>query len=338
MSAADRPGSDTAAPHVWAISDGAAGNARQALALAAALGVEAEVKRIALRAPWRWVAPRGLRGAQRAFEPALQPPWPDLAIGCGRHAALATRALRAWSGARTFTVQILDPRIDPAAFDVVIAPRHDGLHGPNVIETLGSLNPIDDAWLAAGRAAFAPLAGLPPPLTALLVGGPRRGAHAGTAAFAAFVAPIARRLEREGGTLLVTVSRRTPPAWRAHLHGAFASGCVQFWDGPEDGPNPYAGYLAHAARIAVTPDSVNMLSEACAVGVPVLSRLPRGARGRLAAFHAGLRDAGRLFDLDDPTPGSPPAPLRETATVAAEVRRRWDAQRAANTGAPTPST
>src|SRR5579871_1739814 len=188
MSAAEQA-TGPAAPRVWAISDGAAGNERQALALAAALGVEAEVKRIALRAPWRWFAPRLVRGANTAFEPALQPPWPDLAIGCGRHAALATRSLRSWSGGRTFSVQILDPRVDPAAFDVVVAPRHDGVRGANVIETLGSLNPIDDAWLATGRNEFPLLARLPQPLTALLVGGPRRGLGQSDAGFAAFVAP-----------------------------------------------------------------------------------------------------------------------------------------------------
>ena len=43
------------------------------------------------------------------------------------------------SGGKTFTVQILDPRIDPTLFDAVVAPRHDGLEGPNVIRTLGAL-------------------------------------------------------------------------------------------------------------------------------------------------------------------------------------------------------
>src|SRR6185312_11176967 len=116
----------------------------------------------------------------------------------------------------------------------------------------------------------------------------------------------------------------TPASWRARLRGAFSSGCVHFWGGAADGPNPYAGYLACADRVVVTPDSVNMLSEACAAGVPVLTSLPAGARGRIAAFHALLRSAGRVHDLRDGATSTFPQlpPLRETAAVAAEVWRR----------------
>ena len=41
----------------WAISDGAAGNERQALALAEALGGRVQVWRVAPRPPWSWCAP-----------------------------------------------------------------------------------------------------------------------------------------------------------------------------------------------------------------------------------------------------------------------------------------
>src|SRR3546814_2214365 len=68
-------------------------------------------------------------------------------------------------------VQILDPRLDPALWDVVVAPLHDGLAGANVITTLGSLHPVDDAWLADARTRFAALEALPRPRTALLLGG-----------------------------------------------------------------------------------------------------------------------------------------------------------------------
>src|SRR5690606_32833239 len=118
----------------WVLSDGAAGNEKQALALAHALGFRPRVFTLATRAPWRWFAPRLLPGARHAFgvefSNALNGPWPPLAIGCGRQAALATRCIRRESNGAVRTVQILDPRIDPAHFDLVIAPRHDGLTGP----------------------------------------------------------------------------------------------------------------------------------------------------------------------------------------------------------------
>ena len=325
-------------PVVWAISDGAAGNERQALALAAAMGVEAEVKRIAVRAPWRWFAPRLSQGAHLAMQPPPQAPWPDIAIGCGRQAALFTRALRQWSAARAFTVQILDPRVQSSHFDLVVAPQHDRVHGDNVLAMLGALNSVDAAWLAQGRADFAALLQLPQPRTALLVGGPRRGLRQDEAWLDAFIAALERLLERDGGSLMVALSRRTPAAWRERLHGAFHTGCVHFWGSAADGPNPYAGYLAYAERIVVTPDSVNMISEACATGVPVLSALPRAAHGKLVAFHAALQSQARLHDVGDATISTLTQiePLRETAAIGAQVLCRYR-ERASTPLTPSPA-
>ena len=48
----------------WLLTDGHAGNLRQAEALARALGVEgAYAPTLQPRAPWRWLAPRCLPGA-----------------------------------------------------------------------------------------------------------------------------------------------------------------------------------------------------------------------------------------------------------------------------------
>src|SRR5690606_28260670 len=123
----------TASSRILALSDGRAGNARQAGALAdgvaAQTGATVTMSTLATRWPWRWQSPRRLPGSARAFGGAfaqtLDTP-PRLAIGCGRQAALATRLLRARG---TKVVQILDPRIDPSHWDLVVAPMHDALAG-----------------------------------------------------------------------------------------------------------------------------------------------------------------------------------------------------------------
>lgn len=316
---------DTLSVPCWVITDGAAGNERQAVALAESIGVASRVWRIAPRVPWLWFAPRGVAGARAALPPELRaqfvPPWPALAIGCGRTAGLFVRALRRWSHGATFGVQILDPRITPLAFDLVIAPRHDGISGPNVVTTFGALNPVDTEWLADGAAAFTGLAALPSPRTAVLFGASHRAVDVDLDYCIALIERLAAM--RRGGSFLVSTSRRTPPALRDWLRGAFARFPGHFWSGDNDGPNPYAGYLALADRIVATPDSVNMLSEACASGKPVYTWWPRPMHGKLARFHHTLTDAGYLNLLGTKAAASPPAPLRETAAVAAEVLRRW---------------
>lgn len=304
----------------WVVSDGAAGNERQALALATALCSSARVMALPLRAPWAWFAPRRLPGGRLALaardRAGFAAPWPEVAIGCGRSAALLTRMLRDLSRGDCYTVQILDPRIDPRHWDTVVAPRHDRLQGANVVTTLGSLNPIDDAWLASARDAFADFAAFPRPRVALLAGGPRRGIDFDAALLQRLTDMLAALVG--DGSVLATTSRRTPPAFAAALRSAIAQFQSILWTG--EGANPYPGLLGWADCIVVTPDSVNMLSEACAVGVPVHTTGTAPLPDKLARFHAALRERGLLSEAGAARANVPP--LRETQAVAAELRKR----------------
>ncbi|MEZ0472649.1 mitochondrial fission ELM1 family protein [Luteimonas salinilitoris] len=307
----------------WTLSDGRAGNLRQAEALAHALAPAAVRDwRLAPRVPWCWAAPRRLPGSARAFGPdfaaALQAP-PALAIGCGRQAALATRLLRA-HGAKA--VQILDPRLDPAHWDLLVVPEHDGVCGDNVVPVLGSLHPVDDAWLARARADFATFAELPGPRTALLLGGSSRHARFDRTGFEALASQLDAALARDGGSVLLTASRRTPPELRQALRVHFAKTPGIAWLDADNGPNPYPGLLAWADRIVCSPDSVNMISEACATRAPVFVFDPARVTGRPRRFLDALLARGRIRAMDASLTPFEAEPLRETARVATEVRAR----------------
>ncbi|MCF7751943.1 mitochondrial fission ELM1 family protein [Bacillus subtilis subsp. subtilis] len=308
----------------WTITDGHAGNVRQAVALASALKLGAHRPLVlSPRAPWRWLAPRWLPGAAggfgQAFTDLVTAP-PALAIGCGRQAAGALRELRR-RGSQV--VQILDPRISARHWDLLVVPEHDAVRGSNVLTLLGSLNPVNDDWLACGRAAFATFSELPGPRTALLVGGPTPHAPWHEPDMVQVFQQLAAQLRAEGGSLLATTSRRTPPALVGALRSAFADVPQVIWGDGGDGVNPYAGLLGWANRVVVSPDSVNLLSEACATRMPVAVALATQAQGRLAHFQHALRDRGRLQPrwLDWQT-GGRIEPLRETVRIAAEVRAR----------------
>lgn len=329
--------------HAWSVSDGLAGNARQADALLAAVlaqlatdtpgatpvQLSASSHPLRTRAPWRQVAPRVLPGSAHAFGPAfhaaLHSP-PRLAVGCGRQAALATRVLRAHGSC---VVQVLDPRIDTRHWDLVVAPVHDGLRGDNVIASTGSLHPVDDAWLAAARAAWPAFAALPSPRTAVLIGGPGVHARFDLASLARAVAMLAGSAARDGGSVLATTSRRTPGDVAHAMRSALADTPGMTWTaadavGPAAAPNPYAGLLAWADAIVCTADSVNMLSEACATRVPVWVIGSDAVHGRPRRFVDALLASNRIRAFGDvPTPRPHPiTPLRETARIATLVIER----------------
>lgn len=309
----------------WVITDAAAGNQRQALALAQRLAMPVRHLQLEPGAPWSWLSPRLTFGALSALSPAQRqqfaPPWPAVAIGCGRMSALYTRLLRRLGDGHGYTVQILDPRIDPAHWDTVIAPRHDQLTGPNVLQPLGSLNPVDDAWLQDGRDADPGFAELPRPRIGVLLGGPRTGIVFDEGYVTRLADRLLARQREEGGSLLVLASRRTPRSLMTMLRQRLSGMHGLIWSGQDDGSNPYPGVLGWADRLVVTPDSVNMLSEACAVGCPVQTFVIGTLPTKLERFHRALRDAGRLHDLDA-TIFPSVAPLRETAAIAAMLRER----------------
>ncbi|SBV36874.1 conserved hypothetical protein [uncultured Stenotrophomonas sp.] len=310
----------------WTITDGRAGNLRQAAALASALRLGGQQRlQLQPRAPWRWLAPHWLPGAGQGYGEgfarlAANPP--ALAIGCGRQAAGALRVLGRHG---THTVQILDPRMASRHWQLVVVPEHDRLRGDNVLTLLGSLNPVNDEWLACGRAAFPSFEQLPGPRTALLLGGPTDHAPWREQEIAPLLAELAARIRDEGGSVLATTSRRTPRVVTQALLRAFDDVPGVIWSDGGDGSNPYAGLLGWADRIVCTPDSVNLLSEACATRVPVGVLLGQRAQARMARFQQSLRERGHLLDARDAlAAGLQPAiePLRETPRIAAEVKAR----------------
>jgi mitochondrial fission protein ELM1 len=133
-------------------------------------------------------------------------------------------------------------------------------------------------------------------------------------------AELLRRQRVEGGSLLVLASRRTPPALIELMRQRLAGTTGLIWAGDDDGSNPYPGVLGWADRLVVTPDSVNMLSEACAVGCPVQTLVTAPLPAKIERFHRALHDAGRLYPLD--SVAAPPwQPLRETTAIAAALRK-----------------
>ena len=167
---------------------------------------------------------------------------------------------------------------------------------------------------------------LPAPRTTLLIGGPTAQSRYDEAALGRDLAMLAERMRAERGSVLATTSRRTPEAWRTMVQRQLADIPGVRWFAPATGDagedNPYPGMLAWGDRIVCTPDSVNMISEACATCVPVLVLGMDGSNGRLHKFHESLRASGRTPGLDGGWPLGTVEPLRETARVAAIVRER----------------
>lgn len=297
----------------WILTDGKAGDENQCLGVARALGVEAEVRRVPAAGPFAWFAPWGPADPRlRRQGGALHGPLPDLAIASGRRAVPALRACRRLGV--PFIAYLKDPRTGPGTADFIWVPEYDRLRGPNVLTTLTSPHLLSAERLAAARAAPDPrLAGLGHPRVAVLLGGGSRHLRF-TEAEAARLAGGLRRLVSEGGRLMVTASRRTPEGLRRAARSLAAETDGFFWDG--SGENPYLALLALADTIVVTSDSINMVSEAVATGMPVLLFELPGTPPRHVRMFDALKEAGAVAGFNGLFVDLRYSPINATPVIA----------------------
>ncbi len=323
--------------NVWIATDGRAGIEAQALGLAEAIARRAPIslttKRIRLRTPWRWMPPAWTplpRQALTLDSDPIDPPWPDIFIGCGRASAPFAMGLRTWSNGRTFVVQLQDPRVNPREFDVVIPPLHDDLEGQNVLPIVGACNRITPERLdeAVSEYKSANLEDLPSPRFAVLIGGKSKRQDISPARARAISDSLAAVQRETSGTLLTTLSRRTSNAARTQFRTWLAPHSAVFYE--NEGANPYPAILGAADHIFVTSDSVNMATEAAATGKPVHILAVDGQLGKLTKFHQSLarRGCARPFNGKLETWSYPP--LLETDRAAAAVLTAWAAKHRAN--------
>jgi mitochondrial fission protein ELM1 len=279
---------------------------------------EVVIKQISLRSPWRWVAPGFVPFARLATSQdsdPLEPPWPDLWIGCGRQSLPLSMGVRTWSGGRTFVVQLQDPRINVREFDLVAPPEHDRLEGPNVAPMIGSCHRVTPQRVAEAAASFAPdLSNYPPPTIAVLIGGKSTRQDIS----AARAKKLAREISSLDGSLLVTLSRRTGPAAREVFQKELKPFTRLYFEGT--GPeNPYLAMLGAADVIIVTADSANMAVEAAATGKPVLIADVDGDPGKLLHLHRALFARGVARPFRGRLENWRVEPVLETDRVAAAV-------------------
>ena len=337
---------DLAHARAWIVTDGKAGDENQGIGIAEALGVSYERRRIPKGRPLTWMAPWGPidpRDAPGRAGGMLEGPLPDLLIASGRRAVPYLRAVRRASGERTFTAFLKDPRTGHDTADFIWVPDYDDLRGPNVFTTLTAPHPVSRARLDAARLTPDPrLAGLPWPRIAVLIGGDSRHLRYRKTDMRRLVRDLTK-LAEGGCSLMLTVSRRTPPDLRTALENLVRDKGGFFWDG--SGENPYVGMLAIADHIVVTSDSANMVGEAASTGVPLLLfDLPRTYIRHRRMF-AGLAMAGALKPFIGRLEALRYAPIDATPTIAAALaeayerhrRRGMTGERTSAPPAPAPS-
>lgn len=215
--------------------------------------------------------------------------------GTGEETTVEIADLRRVFGDRLFTVYLASilpeqrhPRLQE--YDLIASPQ---LTGANIVTLLGVPHQLSQENLkAAARKHADYFLALAQPITAFLVGGNTRYCEGFTQDHARLLAqrttPI---VSGQGGSLLITNSRRTPPASLSTLLTELDSLNPRFFDWHDTPLDFYYAILAHADLFIVTGDSLSMCSEAAFTGKPILVDLSKEAT---ECFHREI--VGRLVD------------------------------------------
>ena len=286
----------------WLITDGSAGMRVQAQGVAAALGLDAELKTVSPSRIWRMMAPWGpVAPGERFGQPGsmFAPPWPDVAIAVGRASIPYIRALRRRAGPACFTIVLQDPRSGPDTADLIWVPAHDRRRGPNVITTVISPHGVTlDRLETLRRNRLPDIEALPEPRIAVLLGGRTKIYPFGDEDEARLETAL-RQLAGLNASFMVTASRRTHRELLRAAEKGTSGAPRLIWRGAQDGENPYPHFLANADWFVVTADSVNMVGEACATGRPVYVFHPKGGSAKFDRFHKSLVTAGYCRPLPE---------------------------------------
>lgn len=247
-------------PKIWLISDGSDAITQS----------EELAKRLTVK--------KNIHNFDRLTAHSFTGKYPDYAIGARQGVADTLLGIKQRSGGKTKIIQILDPQKQHDKFDWLILPSYEpyDLNG-NIIFTTGIINYINNDVLTdakfqlkkSKKYQYLRKKGLKPPFLTILIGGKHIGGELTPDDGRRLAKKANFIIERNGGTVLVTTSKRTEldtiKAFREEIkvpHFIYDYKIREY-------ENPYDVFISLADEIIVTGDSVRMMSEACTAGKKV---------------------------------------------------------------------
>jgi uncharacterized protein len=325
---------------VWALLGPHRGDNNQVLALAEALGLPFEEKKLTynqLRRLQPALLGATLRSVAAGSRAQLQGEPPDLTISTGHRSVPVVRALRNRSGGKMRAAHLGYPRISPAHFDLVVpTPEYPVPDAPNVVRIPFALSPLTKA--AANPDELAALTSFPRPRRLFVLGGPTLYWELPEPQMLGALRRLLGIAERGGGSVLAIGSPRTPQRLLNAVAEELGRAKVPTFIAPREGAPSYRAMIEAADQIHVTADSVAMVADAVNTRKPVgivpiaksrLGRIVMSAADRLRPgkrlyprdlrfFWASLEEHGFGGTIDVPLASDPPD---FTAGIAGRVRQ-----------------
>ncbi len=205
---------------------------------------------------------------------SLEAPYPDIVLSISRRTSVIARHIKKKSQGKTRIIQLLHPgNYGLKDLDLVVLPEHDRKkHNPdNLFFVTGSPHRITQERLDEAKEKWTEtFSHLPKPWISVIVGGAIKKKKFTIENATLLGKSIRELLQKTGGSILITTSRRTGADAEKALMNELKDIPAYTYLWGEKKENPLMGFLACADKIVATGDSVSMCCESCGTGKPVL--------------------------------------------------------------------
>ncbi len=302
------------------LTEGLHGMISQVEGLAKALDLDYFHEKVELNSPWNLVPPSLTPKKKFIFKNQINKEY-DVIISCGRKSVIPSIVLKKNSNKKIVNIHIQNPKVSLENFDIVVAPDHDSLDGPNVLISKGAIHYLTLDEIHKAKDYLLNKIEKQKEVVTLILGGPTKYYNYDNESMIQIFSKINKQILEKNMQLIIIPSNRTPEKIIQFAKEYFNKNRL-IVDSVDK--QAYLSSLALAKYIIVTCDSSSMISEAALTGKPVYVAMIPAMRNdiRFQKFRNLLESMNIIRKLEDSLDTWSYEKLDETNRIAKQIKEK----------------
>ena len=302
------------------LTEGLHGMISQVEGLAKALDLDYFHEKIELNNPWNLVPPLFTPKKKFIFKNQVNQEY-DVIISCGRKSVIPSIVLKKNSNKKVINIHIQNPKVSLENFDIVVAPDHDSIDGPNVLISKGAIHYLTLDEIIKAKDYLKNKIENKKDVITLILGGPTKYYNYDDENLINIFSKINKHILEKNLQLILIPSNRTPEKAIQFAKEYFNINRLIL---DKVDKQAYLSSLALAKYIIVTCDSSSMISEAALTGKPVYVAMFPAMRSdkRFQKFRNLLESMKIIRKLEEDLDTWSYEKLDETNRIAKQIKAK----------------
>ena len=302
------------------LTEGLHGMISQVEGLAKALDMDYFHEKVELNSPWNLVPPSLTPKKKFIFKNQINKEF-DVIISCGRKSVIPSIVLKKNSNKKIVNIHIQNPKVSLENFDIIVAPDHDSVDGPNVLISKGAIHYLTLDEIHKAKDYLLSKIEKQKEVVTLILGGPTKYYNYDNESMIQIFSKINKQILEKNMQLIIIPSNRTPEKIIQFAKEYFNKNRL-IVDSVDK--QAYLSSLALAKYIIVTCDSSSMISEAALTGKPVYVAMIPAMRNdiRFQKFRNLLESMNIIRKLEDSLDTWSYEKLDETNRIAKQIKEK----------------